>query len=111
MQTLGGSMKAGEKRVATERCAYLAAVAIANRMDEVWISLHPILFGLYVAQYFPTFYRRCVSLYVSRCMYFCLTNKCTPSLETSFLRACFVQVVEDIKIKTEMLGFCFQMSR
>ena len=50
-------MKAGEKRMSTDRCAHLCAVAIANKLDEVWISLQPILAGLYVAQYLPVFYR------------------------------------------------------
>lgn len=54
----GGSMATGEKRMETERCAHLCAVAIANRLDEVWISLQPILLGLYLAQYAPSYYRK-----------------------------------------------------
>jgi dehydrogenase/reductase SDR family protein 7 len=51
-------MQAGEKRMATERCAHLSAVAIANRLDEAWIALHPVLLIMYLAQYFPTIARR-----------------------------------------------------
>ena len=75
-------MEPGEKRMATERCAHLTAVAIANRLDEVWISLHPVLLILYVAQYFPTVYRRWVSLCVYMCVSRChchvlfLSDKC-----------------------------------
>lgn len=54
-------MKSGEKRMATDRCAELIAVAIANRLDEVWISLHPVLAILYLGQYAPTLLRKYVS--------------------------------------------------
>lgn len=40
-------------RVPTERCASLITVAIANRLDEVWISRNPVLFFVYVLQYAP----------------------------------------------------------
>jgi dehydrogenase/reductase SDR family protein 7 len=40
-----------------ERCAKLCAVAIVNKLDEVWISLNPVLFFLYVSQYAPTIAR------------------------------------------------------
>ncbi|KAK7104073.1 dehydrogenase/reductase SDR family member 7-like [Littorina saxatilis] len=56
-KVVGGSMKEGEKRMATERCAELCAVAIANKLDEAWISLQPILISLYAAQYMPTVFR------------------------------------------------------
>ncbi|WAR18269.1 DHRS7-like protein [Mya arenaria] len=53
-EVLDVEMKEGEKRMSTERCARLCAVAIANRLDEVWISQHPILLGVYLSQYMPT---------------------------------------------------------
>lgn len=43
----------GEHRMSTERCAYLSAVAIANQLDEAWISLNPELSYVYLNQYFP----------------------------------------------------------
>ncbi|KAL5463658.1 hypothetical protein EMCRGX_G032573 [Ephydatia muelleri] len=42
-----------DSRMSGERCAYLISVAMANRLDEVWISLHPILFFTYLMQYMP----------------------------------------------------------
>lgn len=40
-------------RVTAERCAYLTVVALANGLDEVWISTNPILFFTYIIQYCP----------------------------------------------------------
>nr|KAG5695186.1 hypothetical protein BaRGS_018308 [Batillaria attramentaria] len=57
LHVLGREMGKEEKRMETSRCAYLCAVAIANRLDEAWISLQPVLVGTYVAQYAPSFYR------------------------------------------------------
>lgn len=45
------------KLMATERCVYLTAVAIANKLDEAWISLNPVLLDMYLAQYAPSVYR------------------------------------------------------
>lgn len=45
------------KLMATERCAYLTAVAIANKLDEAWMSLNPILLVMYFAQYAPSIFR------------------------------------------------------
>ena len=45
--------RAGGDRVRAERCAELVAVAMANKLDEVWIAKHPILFFVYMTQYFP----------------------------------------------------------
>ena len=49
-------MVATEKRMTTERCAQLSAIAIANNLDEVWISQHPALAAVYGAQYLPSLY-------------------------------------------------------
>ena len=40
-------------RVTAERCAYLTIVALANRLDEVWISKNPILLFTYLLHYCP----------------------------------------------------------
>lgn len=53
-------MKGDEKRMTSARCAYLMSVAMANDLDEVWLSGHPELFYLYIFQYFPTITRRYV---------------------------------------------------
>ena len=44
------------KRMPPERCARLIAVAMANRLDEVWISPNPILLFVYISQYCPILY-------------------------------------------------------
>jgi Na+-transporting NADH:ubiquinone oxidoreductase subunit NqrD len=51
-------MSADDRRMATDRCAYLSAVAIANRLDEVWMAPNPVLFILYLSQYLPSLFRR-----------------------------------------------------
>jgi hypothetical protein len=47
-----------EKRMTSKRCATLMAVAMANRLDEVWVSPHPELFYLYLFQYMPSLAKR-----------------------------------------------------
>ena len=42
------------KKMTTERCATLITAAIAHKLDQVWISKHPILLFAYVAQYTPS---------------------------------------------------------
>ena len=38
----------------TARCAHLISVAIANKLEEVWISNHMPLLMTYIMQYFPS---------------------------------------------------------
>ncbi|CAG5134016.1 unnamed protein product [Candidula unifasciata] len=52
-ETMGRRMSRSEKRMPTDRCAYLYCVAIANKLSEAWISQHPILTTAYIAQYLP----------------------------------------------------------
>ena len=47
-----------EKRMATQRCAELMAISIANKLDEVWVSPQPVLSMAYIMQYAPTPGRR-----------------------------------------------------
>ena len=51
-------MKPNELRMSTVRCAELMAVAMANKRDEVWITLQPILLFTYLAQYAPDIFRK-----------------------------------------------------
>ena len=51
----GQPIHAAGDRVSVERCGKLIAVAMANQLDEVWISNQPILMFVYVTQYFPNF--------------------------------------------------------
>lgn len=52
-QEFGNDMKPGEHRMATDRCSQLIAIAMANRLDEAWISMQPELSYLYLNQYLP----------------------------------------------------------
>ncbi|CAL1267272.1 unnamed protein product [Larinioides sclopetarius] len=47
-----------DRRMPTERCGRLMAVAIAHKLDEVWICQQPNLMLFYLAQYTPTFFRK-----------------------------------------------------
>ncbi|CAG7816754.1 unnamed protein product [Allacma fusca] len=42
-----------DKRMTPERCAQLALVALANRLNESWIALPPVVPVLYFLTYFP----------------------------------------------------------
>lgn len=46
------------KRMSAERCGHLSAVAIANKLDEAWISIQPCLAYYYFAQYMPSVSRK-----------------------------------------------------
>ena len=50
------SVKQDSKRMPPARCAHLMTVAIANRLDEVWISPNPVLLFVYISQYCPVLY-------------------------------------------------------
>ncbi len=47
-----------ENRLSPERVAHLAALAVAHRMEEVWIAPFPFLPLLYFNQYMPTITKR-----------------------------------------------------
>ncbi|KAH7638414.1 dehydrogenase/reductase SDR family member 7 [Dermatophagoides farinae] len=46
------------RKLSSERCGYLMAVALANRIDQSWISLQPVLTIHYLAVYFPQIFRK-----------------------------------------------------
>jgi len=54
-----------DKRMKVERAAFLYCVALANKLDEVWFSLKPILFLFYGAQYFPSTFRKLWKMFAS----------------------------------------------
>ncbi|PVD28029.1 hypothetical protein C0Q70_10610 [Pomacea canaliculata] len=54
-QELGAEMNPTENRMQVDRCAYLMAVAIANKLNEAWMSNQPELSYVYFNQYMPTF--------------------------------------------------------
>ncbi|KXJ13384.1 dehydrogenase/reductase SDR family member 7 [Exaiptasia diaphana] len=45
-----------DNRMDPARCAYLITVGMANKLDELWISINPILFFLYANQYLPNLF-------------------------------------------------------
>ncbi|XP_046687421.1 dehydrogenase/reductase SDR family member 7-like [Homalodisca vitripennis] len=51
-----------DKRMTTERCAKLCAVAIANRLDEAWMGLFPVVPLCYVLRYYPNIARRLIQI-------------------------------------------------
>lgn len=59
-ETLGAQPDPADKRMPTDRCAQLMAVAIAYKLDEVWICMQPCLTLFYLAQYTPTFFRKVI---------------------------------------------------
>ena len=50
----GKTDKLIEQGMSVQRCVELILVGICNEIREVWISRHPVLFGVYLAQYFPS---------------------------------------------------------
>jgi len=53
----GVSATTGENRMTSERCGHLIGVAMANKLDEVWIAKQPWLMFCYMAQYMPAWGR------------------------------------------------------
>lgn len=47
-----------DKRMTSERCAKLCAIAIANRLDEAWMGLFPVVPLCYVLRFYPNIARR-----------------------------------------------------
>jgi len=52
----GAPKKYGKNYLSAERCAEIMMVATQRRRHEVWISPQPILWYVYIAEYFPTFF-------------------------------------------------------
>lgn len=53
-------------RIPVDRCVKLYTTAMANKLDEVWISYNPILFSVYAYQYFPSFMRKYATPWLAR---------------------------------------------
>ncbi|XP_069680700.1 dehydrogenase/reductase SDR family member 7-like [Periplaneta americana] len=52
-EKFGKPVQATDKRMSGERCGYLCAVAIANKLNEAWMSLLPYIPLLYLFVYYP----------------------------------------------------------
>ncbi|GAB1601426.1 dehydrogenase/reductase SDR family member 7-like [Argonauta hians] len=50
----GMKMDPKDRRMDTNRCARLITLAVANKLDEVWIARHPLLLLMYLCQYCPS---------------------------------------------------------
>ncbi len=55
-QKYGTKEEKGTNRMPAERCAHLMAAGMWAGLEEVWIAPQPILFFVYVAQYFRSLY-------------------------------------------------------
>ena len=53
-------MRATDKRMTSERCAFLSLVAIAHKLEEAWLCFFPVLPLMYISQYLPTIGKRFV---------------------------------------------------
>lgn len=49
-----------DKKMKTSRCSQLMVVAIANKLDECWICLPPLLGVYYLSQYTPSFFKNVI---------------------------------------------------
>lgn len=49
-----------DKKMKTSRCSELIVVAIANKLDECWICLPPLLATFYLSQYTPSFFKNVI---------------------------------------------------
>ncbi|XP_073981133.1 dehydrogenase/reductase SDR family member 7-like isoform X2 [Rhodnius prolixus] len=52
-EVFGEEINKTDKRMETSRCAYLSAVAIVNRLDEVWMAVFPAIPLTYILVYYP----------------------------------------------------------
>lgn len=52
-QKLNVAMEKSWNRMTAKRCAYLMAVAAANKLHEVWVTPNPELLYCYLFQYMP----------------------------------------------------------
>ncbi|RZF40449.1 hypothetical protein LSTR_LSTR013911 [Laodelphax striatellus] len=52
-EKFGQKVSATDRRMSAERCATLSAIAIANKLDEVWMALFPVLHFTYIVVNWP----------------------------------------------------------
>jgi hypothetical protein len=53
LQKFGKPVEPNDRRMSGERCGYLCAVAIANKLKEAWMSLLPYIPLCYIFVYYP----------------------------------------------------------
>ncbi|RWR98491.1 dehydrogenase/reductase SDR family member 7-like protein [Dinothrombium tinctorium] len=65
-EAFGGEHKLFEKSMATRRCANLMAIAIANQLEEVCVSIQPSLALVYCMQYIPQISRQIMCKFATK---------------------------------------------
>ncbi|XP_033105349.1 dehydrogenase/reductase SDR family member 7-like [Anneissia japonica] len=53
-QDMGVGERDQRSIMSTDRCAHLTVVAMANNLDEAWVSRQPVLLFMYLSQYIPS---------------------------------------------------------
>lgn len=61
-QVYGINTSTTDRRMTGERCGYLCAVALANRLSESWMGIFPIIPAIYLAVYSPITYSMIIKL-------------------------------------------------
>lgn len=79
-EKFGQAVEATDRRMTAERCGYLCAVAIANKLEEAWMALFPIIPLYYIFVYYPNI----------------------TSLFVHYLGARFFLKMRDTKVRKEM---------
>ncbi|PNF34813.1 hypothetical protein B7P43_G03781 [Cryptotermes secundus] len=79
-EKFGKPMEITDRRMSTERCGHLCAVAIANKLDEAWMALPPIIFMVHFLICYPN----------------------VASLVTRFLGPKFFVKMRDTKVRMEI---------
>lgn len=54
----GQAIQSNDKRMSGERCGYLFAIALANKLEESWAAISPIIPLSYLNCYFPNLLKR-----------------------------------------------------
>ncbi|KAJ9586317.1 hypothetical protein L9F63_020025 [Diploptera punctata] len=52
-EKFGQGVEPTDRRMKTDRCGYLCAVAIANKLEEAWMAVFPVIPFYYVFVYYP----------------------------------------------------------
>lgn len=52
-EKFGQGVEVTDRRMTAKRCGYLCAVAIANKLEEAWMALFPIIPFYYIFVYYP----------------------------------------------------------
>lgn len=62
LQNFGIDVSPTDRRMTGKRCGFLCAVALANKLNESWMALLPLIPFTYVAVYFPNVFNLYVTI-------------------------------------------------